>query len=443
MSNIIFLILLIGGGTFFALNIRKIITNIKLGKSLDRSDRKSERWKMMGKVALGQSKMTRKPIAGIFHIFIYVAFVITQIELLEIIVDGAFGTHRFFQPSLGGLYTFSISIIEVLSVLALLATFVFLSRRNLLKIPRFHMSEMTGWPKMDGNIILYMEFVLVMCIFTMNGTDEVLYSRGVSHLAGEGSLGFAVSSWLGPLVFGGFENETLHILERIGWWGHIIMVLSFLNYLPFSKHLHIIWAFPNTFFAKLTPKGKLTNMASVTKEVKLMLDPAADPYAAPEPLAEGEVPEKFGAKDVTDLSWVNIMNAYTCTECGRCSEACPASTTGKLLSPRKIMMDVRDRAEEIGDGIRKNGKDFNDGKSLLGDYITEEELWACTSCNACVQECPVLIDPLEIIMDLRRYLVMEESKIPSELATMNTNIENNQAPWQFSPTDRLNWKDED
>ena len=441
VSNIIFLLLTIGAGTFFALNIRKIIQNIKLGKSVNRSDQKSLRWKTMAKVAMGQSKMTRKPIAGLFHIFIYLAFVITQIELIEILVDGVFGTHRFFQPSLGGLYVLSISIIEILSLLALLATFVFLSRRNLLKIPRFHMSEMTGWPKLDGNIILYMELVLVLCIFTMNGTDEVLFARGESHLAGAGSLGFAISSWFGPMIFGGMESSTLHILERVGWWGHIIMVFSFLNYLPFSKHLHILWAFPNTFFSKLKPMAQMSNMEAVTNEVKLMLDPTADPFAAPAP-AEGAVPQKFGAKDVSDLSWVNIMNAYTCTECGRCSEACPANTTGKLLSPRKIMMDVRDRAEELGEGIRKNGPDYQDGKSLLGDYITEEELWACTSCNACVQECPVLIDPLEIIMDLRRYLVMEESKMPSELATMNTNIENNQAPWQFSPTDRLNWKDE-
>lgn len=441
MSIIIFLILTIGAGTYFALNIRKTALNIKLGRSVDRSDNKAARWKTMAKVALGQSKMVRKPVSGFFHIIIYVAFVITQIELIEIMVDGVFGTHRFFQPSLGGLYTFAISIIEVLSVLALIATFVFLSRRNLLKIPRFHMSEMTGWPKLDGNLILYMEIVLVFCIFTMNGADEVLALRSESHALNQGGFGFAMSSWMGPLLYGGFETETLHILERVGWWGHLIMVFSFLNYLPFSKHLHILWAFPNTFFSKLTPKGQMSNMESVTNEVKLMLDPNADPFAAPAP-AEGEVPQRFGAKDVTDLTWVNIMNAYTCTECGRCSEACPANTTGKLLSPRKIMMDVRDRVEEVGAGIRKNGKDFDDGKALLGDYITEEELWACTSCNACVQECPVLIDPLEIIMDLRRYLVMEESKIPSELATMNTNIENNQAPWQFSPSDRLKWKDE-
>ena len=441
MAIILFLILLLAGSAFFALNLRKTISNIKLGRSVSRTDQKGERFKTMAMVALGQSKMVRKPISGFFHIIIYVAFVITQIELIEVIVDGLSGQHRVFQPGLGGFYTFVISLIEVLSVLALLATFIFLSRRNLLKIPRFQMSEMTGWPKLDGNLILYGEIVLVFCILTMNGADQVLALRGESHAAMQGDFGFAISSWFGPLVFDGISSGTLHVLERIGWWGHIITVFAFLNYLPYSKHLHILWAFPNTYFSKLSPKGQMTNMEAVTNEVKLMLDPNADPFAAPAP-AEGEVPQRFGAKDVTDLTWVNIMNAYTCTECGRCSEACPANTTGKLLSPRKIMMDVRDRAEELGAGIRKEGSDFNDGKSLLGDYITEEELWACTSCNACVQECPVLIDPLEIIMDLRRYLVMEESKIPSELATMNTNIENNQAPWQFSPSDRLNWKDE-
>jgi heterodisulfide reductase subunit C len=439
ISNIIFILVLIGSTAFFAINVRKIIQNIKLGKALDRSDRKGERLKLMIRVALGQSKMVSRPIAGILHIFIYVAFVITQIELIEILVDGISGSHRVFAPMLGGLYTFTISLIEILSVLALVATFAFLSRRNLIKIPRFVKSEMTGWPKLDGNIILYLEFLLVMFIFTMNGADEALYLRGESHLEGAGSLGFTVSSIIGPGIFGGMETGTLHLLERIGWWGHIGVVFSFLCYLPYSKHLHILWAFPNVYFSNLDSKGKFTNMESVTNEVKLMMDPNADPYAAP---PEGQEPQKFGAKDVQDLHWMNIMNAYTCTECGRCTSSCPANITGKKLSPRKIMMDVRDRVEEVGKGIRKEGKDFNDGKSLLADYITEEEVWGCTSCNACVQECPVNIDPLSIIVDLRRYLVMEESKIPSELITMNTNIENNQAPWQFSPTDRLKWKDE-
>ncbi len=441
LSSIIFILIFIGGIVFFAMNVKKIISNIKLGQSLDRSDNKSERMKTMIKVALGQSKMVRRPVAGVFHIFIYVAFIITQIELIEIIVDGVSGTHRIFQEPLGGLYTFTISLIEILSLLALSATFVFLARRNLLKIPRFTKSEMTGWPKLDGNIILYLEFFLVLFIFMMNGADEALRLQGASHAAGTESFGFAVSSWMGPTFFGNMDLGTLHLIERIGWWGHFSVVIAFLCYLPYSKHLHILWAFPNVYFSNLQAKGKFTNMESVTNEVKLMLDPTADPYATPAPDANA-VPQKFGAKDVDDLTWVNIMNAYTCTECGRCTSSCPANITGKKLSPRKIMMDVRDRAEELGAGKRKEGKDFSDGKSLLGDYISEEEVWACTSCNACVNECPVNIDPLSIIVDLRRYLVMEESKIPSELATMNTNIENNQAPWQFSPTDRLNWKDE-
>jgi heterodisulfide reductase subunit C len=371
-----------------------------------------------------------------------VAFLFTQIELIEIVIDGATGTHRVFAEPLGGLYTFVINLIEVLSLLALIATFAFLARRNLLKRPRFVKSEMTGWPKLDGNIILYLELLLVTCIFTMNGADEALYLRGESHFHGQGSFGFAISSFTGDSIFSSMETGTLLVLERIGWWGHFAAVMGFLCYLPFSKHLHIIWAFPNVYFSNLKPIGQFTNMESVTTEVKMMLDPNADPYAVPE-VDPNAVPQKFGAKDVQDLSWVNLMNAYTCTECGRCTSSCPANITGKKLSPRKIMMDVRDRAEEVGAGIRKEGKDFNDGKSLLGDFITEEEIWACTSCNACVQECPVNIDPLAIIIDLRRYLVMEESKIPSELITMNTNIENNQAPWQFSPADRLNWKDED
>tara|TARA_B110000037_G_scaffold222548_1_gene297956 strand:- start:18190 stop:19512 length:1323 start_codon:yes stop_codon:yes gene_type:complete len=436
IGQIVFIVVLVGSSVFFGYNVKKIINNIRLGRDEDRSDNKSERWKTMARVALGQSKMTARPIAAVLHLFIYVAFIFTQIELIEIIIDGSAGTERFFQPYLGGLYTFIISLIEILSLLALVATFAFLSRRNLLKLPRFQKSEMNGWPKLDGNIILYLEFILVVCIFTMNGADEALHVK-----EGGESYGFVLSSIYGTSVFGGMELDTLHMFERIGWWGHILTVFAFIVYLPYSKHLHIFFAFPNTFYTKLKPKGQFTNMESVTNEVKLMLDPNADPYAVPE-VDPNPVPQKFGAQDVQDLTWINILNAYTCTECGRCTSECPANMTGKKLSPRKIMMDVRDRAEEIGNGIRKEGKKWTDGKSLLGDYITEEEIWACTSCNACVQACPVNIDPLEIIMDLRRYLVMEESKMPSELATMNTNIENNQAPWQFSPSDRLNWKDE-
>lgn len=437
-----FAIISLAGFGFFAWNMLKIRSNILLGRDVDRTDKSSERWKTMALVALGQKKMFSRPIPALLHLAIYAAFIITQIELIEIIVDGLSGHHRIFREALGGFYTFMISFIEILSLLALVATIIFLSRRNLLKLPRLKMKEMIGWPTMDANLILIMEIILVSCIFTMNGADEVLYSRGASHATnlGEGSMGFTLSSYLGPFLFGDMNDGTLHTLERIGWWGHIAMVFAFLNYLPYSKHLHILFAFPNTYYSNLEAKGRLTNMESVTNEVKLMMDPTADPFAAP---AEGATePQRFGAKDATDLTWKNLMDSYSCTECGRCSSSCPANVTGKLLSPRKIMMDTRDRIEEIGNNVRKHGKDYDDGKSLLGDYITEEEIWACTSCNACVQECPVNIDPLSIIIDLRRYLVMEESKVPSELTGMLTNIENNGAPWQFSPTDRLNWKDE-
>jgi heterodisulfide reductase subunit C len=444
ISILVFIVLSIVGFGMFAMNAGKIRSNILMGRDVDRSDRASDRFKVMALVAFGQKKMFKRPLPAILHFALYAAFVITQIELIEIIADGVSGEHRLFRSSLGGFYTFMISFIEILSVLAFIATFIFLARRNLIKIPRFNMKEMKGWPKLDGNLILVMELILICFIFMMNGADEVLYQRDLSHAEnlGDGSLGFTISQFVGPALFGGLSENALHTVERIGWWGHILMVFTFLNYLPFSKHFHILLAFPNTYYSNLEAKGKFTNMESVTKEVKLMMDPDADPYAAPAP-DENEVPARFGAKDVDDLTWKNLLDAYTCTECGRCTSACPANQTGKLLSPRKIMMDTRDRMEEKGKGIRKNGKDFDDGKSLLNDYITEEELWACTSCNACVEECPVNIDPLSIIMDMRRNLVMEESKIPSELAGMISNIENNGAPWQFSPEDRLNWKDED
>lgn len=443
VSIIVFAILLIAGIGAFAYHVSKIRRNILLGRDVDRSDKKGERFKVMSLIALGQKKMFKKPLPAFLHLCLYLAFVITQIELIEIFADGLTGEHRLFRGSLGGFYTFMISFIEILSVLAFVATFIFLARRNLLKIPRFTMNEMTGWPKLDGNIILIAELVLVTFIFTMNGADEVLYQRGISHAEalGDESFGFTISQFVGPALFGGMSESALHTVERIGWWGHIIMVFGFLNYLPFSKHFHILLAFPNTFYSNLNKKGKFTNMESVTTEVKMMLDPNADPYAAPAP-DENQVPESFGAKDVTDLTWKNLLDSYTCTECGRCTAACPANQTGKLLSPRKIMMDTRDRLDEVGKNIDKHGKDHSDGKSLLHDYITEEELWACTSCNACVEECPVNIDPLSIIVDLRRFLVMEESKAPSELAGMFTNIENNGAPWQFSQADRLKWKDE-
>lgn len=434
----VFGLLCVAGFGFFTWNIAKIRSNILLGREIERTDRKSERWKTMLLVAFGQRKMFARPIPALLHFAIYSAFIITQIELIEIIADGFSGNHRLFRPALGGFYTFIISFIEVLSVLALVATIAFLARRNILKLARFHNPEMKGFPTFDANLILCMEILLVSFIFTMNGADEMLYNLGVSHAenTGDSSFGFLVSSLIAEPLFGNCSEATLHLLERIGWWGHLTMVFAFMNYLPYSKHLHIFLAFPNTFYSNLEKKGRLTNLASVTNEVKLMLDPNADPYAA---APTDATPMRFGAKDVTDLSWKNLMDAYTCTECGRCTSSCPANITGKLLSPRKIMMDTRDRLVEVGENRRKHGADYDDGKSLLGDYITESELWACTSCNACVQECPVNIDPLAIIIDLRRYLVMEESKMPTELTGMLTNIENNGAPWQFAQADRGNW----
>ena len=437
LKIILFFLLVIVGFGFFGYNIWKVRSNILLGRDVNRSDNFWTRLKLMTLVAFGQKKMFSKPIPAFLHLALYLAFVITQIELIEILADGLSGGHRSLSVSLGGFYTFMISFIEILSVLAFIATIAFLARRNMLKVPRLRMSELKGWPTKDANLILIFEVILLVCIFTMNGADEA-----AKVLSSNSSYGFTVSQFIGPVFFGGIKSiETLHLLEQIGWWGHIIMVFIFLNYLPYSKHFHILLAFPNTYYSNLEKKGKFTNLESVTSEVKLMLDPSADPYAvAVDPNA---VPLRFGVKDVTDLTWKNLLDAYTCTECGRCTSACPANQTGKLLSPRKIMMDTRDRMVEVGNNQRKFGKDFDDGKSLLHSYISEEEIWACTSCNACVEECPINIDPLSIIIDLRRFLVMEESKMPTELTGMLTNIENNGAPWQFSQSDRLNWANEE
>ncbi len=434
IPNIIFAIILVIGVGFFVMNIKKIIRNIKLGKDIDRTDNKSTRWKNMLKIALGQSKMVRRPVSGVLHIIVYVGFIIINIEVLEIVIDGLLGTHRVFQPLIGdGLYSFLIGTFEVLAFLVLFSVTVFWIRRNIIKIKRFWNKEMKGWPKNDGNFILYFEMILMSLFLIMNATDIPFQEAGIGN---------PISQFIAPL-FTSFSSDTLHVIEQSAWWIHIIGIFIFLNYLYYSKHLHILLAFPNTFFANLKPKGQFNNLASVTKEVKMMMDPDVDPYAEPEEGAEDEVPEKFGASDVTDLNWVQLMNAYTCTECGRCTSACPASLTGKELSPRNIMMKTRDRLEEVGKNIDKNGEFKDDDKQLLNDYITPEELWACTSCNACVEECPVNIDPLSIIMDMRRYLVMEESAAPQELNMMMTNIENNGAPWQYNQMDRLNWKDEE
>ncbi len=432
ISQILFILLSFTSIALFVWKMRSIIAQIRLGRSVKRNDKATLRWKTMLLVAFGQKKMFNRPIPAILHFTFYVAFIITQIELIEVFIDGFTGSHRFFyHAGLGSFYSFVISSIEILSVLTFIATIIFFSRRNLIKIPRFTMAELKGWPRNDANLILLFELLLIIFIFMMNSADEAdnIWRSNVGY-------GFAVSQYLGPLFFGRTYNpELLHAVSSIGWWGHLIMVFVFLNYLPYSKHLHILFAFPNTYFSNLNAKGKLTNMASVQVEVSLMLDPTADPYAA---APATDAPQRFGAKDVQDLTWKQLLDSYSCTECGRCTSVCPANQTGKMLSPRKIMMDTRDRLAEIG----ANQLNLNDGKSLLGDYITPEELWACTSCNACVQECPVNIDPLSIIVDLRRFLVMEESKVPTELTGMLTNIENNGAPWQFSPADRLKWTEE-
>ena len=435
VPNLFFALALIAGIGFFVMNIRKLFRNINLGKDVNRSDKKSERLKNMMKIALGQSKMVKRPLSGFLHIIVYVGFVIINIEVLEIIIDGLLGTHRIFQGFLGNaFYGFLIGTFEILAALVFAAVIIFWTRRNVSNIKRFLNKEMKGWPKNDGNNILYFEMVLMTLFLVMNAADTAFQEAGIGN---------AISQFIAPL-FDGFSSETIHIIERTTWWIHILGILIFLNYLYYSKHLHILLAFPNTYFANLNPKGQFTNLESVTNEVKLMMDPDADPYATPEEVAEETVPEKFGASDVADLNWVQLLNAYTCTECGRCTSACPANLTGKELSPRKIMMDTRDRLEEVGRNMDANkGVFVDDGKQLLNDYITPEELWACTSCNACVEECPVNIDPLSIIMDMRRYLVMEESAAPQELNMMMTNIENNGAPWQYNQQDRLNWANEE
>ncbi|WP_111709317.1 (Fe-S)-binding protein [Lutibacter citreus] len=431
IDNIAFAIILFLGVGFFVKNFQKLIRNIKLGKDINRKDNSSARWKNMAKIALGQSKMVKRPIAGILHIIVYLGFIIINIEVIEIIIDGLFGTHRVLS-FLGSFYSFLIGSFEILAFLVLVSVSIFWIRRMVLKIPRFWNKEMKGFPKNDALYILYFEMVLMSLFLIMNATDVPFQQN---------DIGNPISQFLVPL-FEGFNASTLFIVERTAWWLHITGILIFLNYLYYSKHLHILLAFPNTYFANLNPKGQFTNLESVTNEVKMMLDPTIDPFAAQPEGAADEIPEKFGASDVQDLNWVQLLNAYTCTECGRCTAACPANITGKELSPRAIMMKTRDRLEEVGENINKNGKFVDDGKQLLNDYIKPEELWACTSCNACVEECPVNIDPLAIILDMRRYLVMEQSAAPQELNLMMTNVENNGAPWQYNQMDRLNWKDE-
>ena len=440
LDNILFAIVLVLGFGYFYSNVKKIIRNINLGIAVNRKDNPKARWKNMAMIALGQSKMVRRPIAGILHIIVYAGFIIINIELLEIIIDGVFGTHRVFS-FLGGFYDVLIASFEILAVLVLLAVFAFWTRRNIIKLKRFDSKDLNGSPRKDANYILYFEVVLMSLFLLMNASDLHLQNipGGFSHFIKAGS--FPISQFIEPL-FSSYSNEMVMLLSEMFWWLHIIGILIFMNYLYFSKHLHILLAFPNTYFADLHPKGQFDNLESVTNEVKLMMDPNADPYAAA-PVTENAPPNKFGASDIQDLNWVQLLNAYTCTECGRCTSSCPANITGKKLSPRKIMMDTRDRIEEVGRNIDANkGIFIPDNKTLLNDYISPEELWACTSCNACVEECPVNISPLSIIMDMRRYLVMEQSAAPMSLNAMMSNIENNGAPWQYNQQDRLNWKNE-
>jgi heterodisulfide reductase subunit C len=417
ISNIIFLLLTVIAFYIFAKKILRIKRNIHLGRSIELNDQPIARWKNVFMLALGQKKMFRNIPVALLHLIIYVGFIIINIELLEIIIDGIAGTHRFFAPFLGGLYPFLINSFEILALLVFVACIFFLSRRNILRVKRLISNDLTGWPKTDANLILVIEMVLMGLFLLMNAADP--------------ASNFIISSWIKPSL-SSLNEHQLHSIEQSAWWIHILGIYGFMNYLPYSKHLHIVLAFPNAYYASLEPKGKMHNMVAIQNEVLYAMQPELAPTNA-------AAPEKFGAKDVMDLSWKNLMDAYSCTECGRCSAACPANSTGKLLSPRKIMMDTRDRLEIVGKNIDANGQFIDDGKSLLNDHITIEELRACTTCNACVEECPVSISPMDIIVELRRSLIMEDSNAPSEWNGMFSNIENNFAPWKFAPDDRDAW----
>lgn len=437
IPNILFLLALFIGVGYFVQNIKRLKRNINLGKDVNVSDNPKQRVKNLLMIAFGQSKMVKRPISGLLHFIVYLGFIIINIEVLEIIFDGLTGSHRAFSI-LGGFYDFLIASFEILAFLVLVTVVIFWLRRNVQKIKRFLSPEIKGWPKNDANIILYIEVVLMTLFLTMNAADQHLQNINSEGYTIAGS--FPVSQYITPL-FTNMAEGTVVLIERSAWWLHILGILFFLNYLYYSKHLHILLAFPNTYFGNTKAYGKFRNNDTVTNEVKLMMDPNVDPFAAPA-AGDAAVPEKFGASDVMDLNWVQLLNAYTCTECGRCTSECPANQTGKKLSPRKIMMDTRDRLEEVGKNIDKNGKFVPDGKQLLDNYILREELWACTTCNACVEACPVSIDPLSIIMEMRQYLVMEQSAAPTELNVAMTNIENNGAPWPYNQMDRLNWKNE-
>ncbi|MBS1687842.1 MAG: (Fe-S)-binding protein [Bacteroidetes bacterium] len=415
----------------FSKSVVRIRRNINLGRDEDISDNKPQRWRNMVLLALGQKKMFKKPIPAFLHLAVYAGFIIINIEILEIFLDGILGKHRLFAPMLGMLYPFLIGFFEVLAVLVLVACLVFLIRRNVLHVRRLWMGELNGWPKTDANLILITEVILMTLFLTMNSCDLVLQSRNVEHYTVTNA--FWITSHFTP-IFSGLSSGTLVAIERSCWWLHILGVFAFLNYLPYSKHLHILLAFPNAYYGRLIPQGEMKNMPEIQNEVLYMMEPDKAPAAD-----AAQEHKRFGAKDVQDLSWKNLLDAYSCTECGRCTASCPANMTGKLLSPRKIMMDTRDRMEAVGKNIDKNGTWQDDSKSLVHDYISVEELRACTSCQACVEACPVSINPLDIIMQLRRYLIMEESNAPQEWNLMSSNIENNMAPWKFSPDDRDAW----
>ena len=435
MGQIIFLILLFGGGYYAFTKFKRIYQNIKLGQNYELVKDPAQRWKNTFLIAFGQKKMFKRWIPALLHAFIYIAFLFTQIEFIEIIIDGITGNHRIFAESLGGFYTLLINTIEILSFLALIATFIFLWRRNLLKLPRFHKPEMEGWPKLDGNIILYLEIVLVVSIFMMNGADSLLQKLDPNHYPDTGHL--LLSSWFGEAFFSGFSQSGLVSIERTGWWMHFLTVLGFLNYLPISKHLHIFLAFPNVYFANLKSRGEMNNMPAIMNEVKGMMGLIPEDQLNMD--MSSELPE-FGAKDIFDLKWKNILDAYSCTECGRCTSVCPANLTGKKLSPRKILMDIRDRADEVGKNIQSGAQikdNYNDEKSLF-DYVSREEIHACTTCNACVEACPIMINPLEPILELRRYEILTESAGPQDWMPMFTSIENSGAVWQV-PDEREKW----
>lgn len=441
LQQVIFVLLSAVSIFLFSKKVKEISRNIKLGRDENLNDNPSQRWKNVLLLAFGQKKMFRNPLVAVMHFFVYAGFIIINIEVLEIVLDGITGHHRLFAAPLGNFYTFLINAFEVLALTVLIACVIFLVRRNIIKLKRFISKDLDGWPRSDANYILITEIVLMSLFLLLNASDTLLQARGVEHYAAHPTGNFVISQYLHPLI-NGMSNSGLEIIERGSWWLHIVGIFAFLNYLPYSKHLHIILAFPNAYYARLQPMGKMENMESIQKEVLYAMQPELAPTGE-----QAAAQHKFGAKDVMDLSWKNLMDAYSCTECGRCSASCPANQTGKLLSPRKIMMDTRDRLEEVGKinpQPLKGSKEIvvNDGKSLLHDYITVEELRACTTCNACVQECPVSISPLDIIVQLRRYLVMEESNSPQEWTAMFGNVENNFAPWKFSPDERDKWVEE-